>query len=436
MDSLRGLSGESRPTLLIPFVVAFAVLGSRAQINVGAGGQGMLPIVTIVAPIVAAVTVIRYGTGRSLRFMANPLFALTMLPYLMLTGVLPILGVMFHGFPERTLLSSSAAITAFSLFIVGAAISSAQRSWAPWLLVAILLQLIYAAGQALFLVGGPGAELFAPFHDWDLSLYGQLVQARSSGLYLNPNVLGLWAGVAVILSWTLLPPRARGFGITIGLMTLLLSQSRGAAVALIAALVSGAAMAAVRPRLSTGALRTALTFGFAGLLAVSLAIAITPPGALDDRFGALFDVLADGPRAESNLSARLDLWSTVTVLNSVYPFGTWGTPELVLGTTIDSSWFRAFAQGSLPYVATLVLLFVGALAVGRSYYGIAIRPFAILVAVAGVTQLPLNYPVMDLFWVLLGAALQYSTRDRVTIPAAVPGTQAPVGASAHERSLP
>ena len=150
---------------------------------------------------------------------------------------------------------------------------------------------------------------------------------RSSGLYANPNELGLWAGVAVILAWVMLPPRLRGVGIALAILTLLLSQSRGAAVALVAALVVGAVLSVARGRLaSSTAFKAILSFGVAGLLAGLAALFIAPAGVLLDRFGAVFQVLTSGFQADVNLAGRVDLWSGVLALNSVYPWGTWGPP--------------------------------------------------------------------------------------------------------------
>ena len=356
----------------------------------------------------------RYGRRRSLGFLDSPTFVLAVLPYLVLTAVLPVFGVLFNGYPERTLLATTDATTSASFLVLGAAASShAKRSWAPWLLVAIALQLAYTLGQAVYWARGPGWELFTPFAQWDISLAaldGQLGSlGRSSGLYTNPNELGLWAGVAVILAWEMLPPRVRGVGITLAILQLLLSQSRGAAVALAAALVVGAVLSVARGRpASSTAFKAILSFGFAGLLAGLLALLIGHTAVLFDRFGAIFQVLTSGFQADTNLAARFDLWSGVLTLNSAYPWGTWGPPSILLGAAVDNAWFSALAQGSVPYVAALALLLGGALTLHRSSHGDTLRLVAVLVAVAGLTQSPSEYAVVALFWVLLGDGLQSS----------------------------
>jgi hypothetical protein len=403
-------------------VLACAVFSERAVVTVSTGGAGALGLVPIAAAVAAVVVIRKYGARQTLGFMATPRFAFLVAPYLALSLVLPILGVMYNGYPERTLWSVTEATAAFSFLVLGAALASVDRSaWWKWVFCAILLEFLYASGQAIYLAQGPGWELFTPFHQWDLSLqviYGPLVQARGTGLYFNPNELGLWAGVALILAWTMLPPRVRGVGITIAILTLLLAESRGAAVAIVAVALVGALLAIAGGRLGpASALKSAVTFGSAIILAIGAALLIEPSGQVFDRFSALVDVVTQGPRADANLAGRLDYWSAVTVLNSVYPFGTWGSPEFLLGTAVDSSWFRAFAQGSVPFLATLGLVVASALSLGRSPYGQALRLMAVLVAVAGLTETSFNYPPIAVFWLLLGAALQSSAVARPALSA-------------------
>ena len=418
-----------RETLLIPFTLACAIVADRAVVGVSTGGRGALGLVLVLAPLVAAATIARYGSRNTLAFLAQPAFVWAIAPFLVLTAVLPVLGVMFYGFPERTLLSITGASTALSFLVIGAALSSHDdHAWSRWLLLAIALQLLYATGQAIFLARAPGWELFTPFHQWDLSLqslYGVLIQARSTGLYFNPNELGLWAGAAAILAWTMLPGRVRGVGVTLAVATLVLSQSRGAFVALLAALAAGGAWAVLRGRVGPSTLlRTSVSFGFAGLVAALVVLAVGPSSELLGRFGSLLNVVTQGPTADPNLAGRLDYWSAVLDLNGVYPWGTFGPPELLLGTAVDSSWFRAFAQGSVPYAAALASLLAAPLAIRNARFGRALVPLSMLVAVAGLTQTPLDYPVIYLFWVLLGAGLQSAVVPRTSARAIVRETSA------------
>lgn len=422
---MSALELATRPgrTLLVPFALGCAVLAERILIGVPTGGRGALALVTIAAPLAAVMTIFVYGSRRSLGFLASPVFVFGVAPYLLLTALLPVFGIMFHDYPVRTLWSSTEATTAMSFMVIGAALSSRDdRSWWPWLLLAIVVQFLYGMGQLAYLTRGPGSELFAPLHQMDLSAaraYGVLgTGGRSTGLYFNPNELGLWAAAAVVLAWLMLPPRLRVLGVVLAVLTLLLSQSRGALVALVAAMVAAVVMSAARGRTGpSSAAKTAISFGLAALVAGAVVVAMGPSTALVARLGALLDVLSQGPRADVNLAGRLDYWSGVVNLNMVYPWGTWGSPQLLLGTAIDSSWFGVFAQGSVLYVVSLALLLVAPLWLRNTRVGPALVPMAVLIAVAGLTQNPFSYPVIILFWVLLGAGTQASA-DALTAPRA------------------
>jgi hypothetical protein len=406
-----------RSTWIIPFVLASAMLSDRAFVTLATGGQGIFPLLAVLAPLAAIACVTRYGIERSLAFFTHPIFVVGVLPYLVLTATLPILGVMFHAYPERTLLSLTDATTAVSFLVLGAAAASnGERGWAKWLVPAIGLQLAYALAQAINWARGPGWELFTPFAEWDHSLAtleGQLESAgRSTGLFTNPNELGLWAAMAAVLAWTVLPGRQRGIGVALAVLTLLMSQSRGPAVGLVAAVVAGAVFGIARGRLlSSTAIRAVVTLAVAGLL-VTLAFAFQVVDVSLDRFGFLIQVLTQGPQADVNLAARLNLWSGVLQLNLAFPWGTWGSPELLLGTAIDSAWFRAFAQGSAIYVAAVALLFGGAMAVRNAAYGDALRLTSVVLAVVGLTQTTLGAPVIPVFWALLGIYLGSSVATR------------------------
>lgn len=409
---------EAGHTAIIVFVIACAVVGDRAVVGVATGGRGALPLLTLMAPAAALFAVARCGMARTLAFVRSPIFLVGVVPYLGLTLILPFLGVMFNRYPERTLISGTEATTAFSFLVLGAAASTASlRQWRPWLVLAIVIQLVYAAGQMAYLDRGPAWELFGPFHAWDLSfqdIYGAFVQARGTGLYFNPNELGLWAGAAALLAWSIVTSRWRLPVITLAVLTLLLSQSRGASVALLAALAVGIAMAFIRGRVSAPeAARTAISVGLAAIVAVAVVVAVQPSQGLVDRFGALAAVWAQGPRADANLAGRLEYWASVIDLNAIYPWGTWGPPEMLLGSAVDSTWFRVLAQGSVPYVGALVLLLVSPFTIRGSKLGDVLIMLTVLIAVAGLTQTPLNYPIALLFWVLLGGALQGSVSERV-----------------------
>jgi hypothetical protein len=333
-----------------------------------------------------------------------------------MTALLCVLGVMLNGYPERTLLSILSATTAVSFLVIGAAISEEEGcSWQRWLLFAIVLQVTYAVGQMVYLSKGPGWELFTVFHQWDLSSVGlsTFIQARSSGLYLNPNELGFWAASAAVLSWQLLRGRVQILGFGLAVVTVLLSQSRGAIIALVAAFVVGGALTIGRGRMSTASVaKAAISAILIVIAAVCVTLLLAPQTNILSRFGALWEVVSQGPAADANLAGRIDYWTAVVGLSARYPWGTLGPVQFLLGSSVDSSWFAAFAQGSVLYLVCLVMLIATGLSLPSSRQGDTLRLLTVVVAVASISQAPLGYPAIVIFWLLLGASLSWSVRRR------------------------
>src|SRR5215213_4221938 len=211
---------EPPSTWIVPFVLGSVILSDRAFVLVATGGHGQLPILTVVAPLAAFTVLVRYGMQRTLAFIGHPAFVVAVLPYLTMTAVLPVLGVMFHNYPDRTLLSVTDTTTTVSFLVLGAAASfTARSSWSRWLPIAVAIEFIYSVGQTINWSRGPGWELFTPFAEWDNSLAALEDQlgsvGRSTGLFTNPNELGLWAAIAAVASWTLLSGRRRGVAVVL-----------------------------------------------------------------------------------------------------------------------------------------------------------------------------------------------------------------------------
>jgi hypothetical protein len=406
--------GRFGTSALVGFVVLGAMFSSRFGVSLPDFNSD-ISIVTIMAPLVAIATIVRAGPSRTLGFLHNSAFIFLVGPYLALMVVLPWLGVFFNGYEVRTLYALTNVTTWFSFLVIGAAVSGAGLSaWSSWLVVAVVLQCLYALAQAASLGAGPLADVLRPVVEWDYATASDsyLIRARSSGLFTNPNVLGFWAAMATMLAFTVVSPRVRPFALALALLTLVLSQSRGAAVALLFTCGAGIIGALFLGRIPRSQLR-----GLAGalllLVVVAPVVVIVLPTQTADRFEALVNVFTQGVAADQNLAGRIDYWAAVTDLNmQEYPLGTWGPPEGLLGTAVDSDWFRAFAQGSIVLVFANMLLLLAPLGVG-SYPGrYALVLLAIIIAIAGITQTSLTYPPALLYCALLGSGLQWAVENR------------------------
>jgi hypothetical protein len=380
------------------------------------GGRGILTISTFALPAVATLFLFRFG-GRALTAFASPTI-LWWLPYLFLSALLPMLGVVVGWYPERVLFAGIEVILAVSAILVGsaAAVSLGSYSddlpWRPWLTIAALTQAGYALIQSLALAGALGGWPWSLMQSWDLSTqarFGDLVAGRSAGLYVNPNILGLWGAVVVILGVFLTSTRARILVIGAGGIAILLSQSRGATLALLAALVI------VLVGTSRGAAATGgRTIGSALILALGLTVlagsALIALGFLDvGIFERMYLGLAAalGAGTDPGVAGRVNLWAAALDLLATRPLGTLGPPEFLLGAAVDNGWVRVLVQGSIPYAVALALALLPSFfrTISTSDDGLRLRALSILFAFAAVSQTPFSYPPALLYWFVLGAVL-------------------------------
>lgn len=101
---------------------------------------------------------------------------------------------------------------------------------------AIVVEAILATGQYLHTQGIALAILESQYR-WDIwtqASYSEhyIITGRSIGSFINPNELGYWSIIAFWLSMLALRGWSRGCGVSMALLTLFLSQSRGSMLAL------------------------------------------------------------------------------------------------------------------------------------------------------------------------------------------------------------
>ena len=117
--------------------------------------------------------------------------------------------------------------------------------------------------------------------------------------------------------------------------------------------------------------------------------------------------LAPGSTADASLSQRFDFWAGASALSALYPLGTFGPPEMLLGTAVDNDWIRLFLQASIAGFAAMgVMLIGGAIFADRSRLcGRALTACSVVLAVCALTQTPLTYPPIALYWLVVGFSI-------------------------------
>lgn len=410
-------------------VVLLAVIDQRFALSVATEGRGTVGLSTFALPILAMLLVLRFG-GRALAAFASPAI-LWWLPYLLLSALLPALAVAIGSYPPRILFAGSETLVALSCLVIGGAAAVAQGAhggglpWRTWLAVAALAQAGYALAQSIAVAGAGAGWPRSAILEWDLTTqarFGELVVGRSAGFYVNPNILGLWGAMVVVLGVHMGPGRARLLVIGSGAVSLLLSQSRGAFFALVLALAIALLRRtskglSARSRVA-GALVIVLALG-AGIGGALLTMGILDIAVFERMYVGLAAAL--GGRSDPGLVGRINLWAAALALLETRPLGTLGPPEFILGAAVDNGWVRVLAQGSIPLTAALGLMLLpgimGPLAVSGD--GERLRSLSVLVALAAMSQTPLSYPPAILYWLTVGAVLAQRQMEAHVAPASL-----------------
>ena len=418
---------DSRPRRLgweeaaIAIVIAAAAFGQRVFISLDIGERqpAILELLPVLVVLTAAVIVVarRWHVPDGL---ISREFLLIWGPYLGLSLLIPLIGVATGQFPLRGVAAVRVPVTAVSAVIIGAATVSPRDPrhpfsvWQRPLTIAAVVVLLYAILQQAIvsnlLPPGPWDRLIS----WDLtvqSAYGRsLVVGRSSAFFTNPNILGVWAGIALLIGLLAVQGRWRYTVVGAALATLVLSQSRGPTLGCLLGLVV-VLILAMRQHESPS-LRAVLTYApIVALVLVGWALlsaAGAPVSGLLGRFGQGVQVIVGGE--DPNLMGRFQFWSAGLALLRTHPWGTFGPPELILGTPVDSEWVRTLLQGGALLIIGLALALFGSLLLlpQRTVGKHGVWAVSTMIIVSGITEIPLQYPPAVLYWALVGAALSAS----------------------------
>lgn len=410
-------------------ILAFwqTVLDERLVIAMPTGGRGLVSPAKVVEPLISlSLVVIPYRSVLK-RMIWNPTVLLTWGPFLILSVVLPVLGILFTGFPIRTLFGSWNALLPLVFLSFGClgAVQGARgkRVAATYFLLAILAQLGMAVIQTLGQSGAlPG--LLQGIYEWDFRFKAlhqpkNVILGRATGFYLNPNYLGVWGLMAFWISVVLLKGRMRWVGAVSAFLTILLCQSRGS---LAAWLVSSAVYFGVwwfrdaerRQRLKAGLAGVALAIPVMVLLLPGLAASVGEGlrnvpvvGHALERYVSGAKVLSEGAGADVNFRGRTQYWSTVFEFLKQNPFGSLGSPEMVTGVPADNQYVAIVGQGSFYYLAAFGMVCIGGLIwFGRGGPASRLLGVATLaMMINGVSAVPFIYSASLNYWILVGLHL-------------------------------
>jgi hypothetical protein len=423
-------------SVMVAFTLAYLLFADRLFLRLDTGGRGLLPVLPLLAPVVALLFAIVTGRGRDLRLLGEGRFWLACGLYVFTSVLLPLVAVMDAAYSIRAVFAMVEGATALSMVLIGAAIARAGDRAAQSLRMGIVLlsvmQAAYALLQFLQVSALFDSSLGARLLDWDQATQqaysdAYVLYGRSAGLFVNPNALGLWSVLAFWAGAMLTKGRVRLLTIVATLTSLLLSQSRGALAALVGTVLLWAALnigvVLKHQRLGRWALLRALSLPIIAITFVSAIAAVVERAAehvdivsaMSARFTSGLATIHSGAAADDNLQARVEVWARAGEFLRDHPAGTFGPPQVIFEHSIDNEYVRTMLQGGLPFglvfILTLVtlILFLKHERPESQFIGFA----ACAIATCAWTSLPLGSTAMALVWLYVGVELGTRRSARV-----------------------
>ena len=425
--------------LILISALAYVLFEERFTIGVETGGRGALQPLDLLIPLIGALVFLGLGGIPGARLLRSNPRGLFWTPYVVLTVAFPILGVFIRSEPVRTMYTAIHGLISISFILFGAwaafASRSVRRLAQRYAWFAIILEFLFALIDYLNKTGIYPTAIGKFLLQWNIESAGALgeftfITWRCVGTYANPNDLGFWSVVAFWMAALLFRGMFRFTGIIAALCTLILSQSRGSLISLLA--TSGAWLAYLtlsrdarlkkaRDATYLSAICVVLTVGWLGAaLSQSDGFTVSDKFSVVQRFERGLDVLTEGAGADTNAQARVAAWNRALGFYYDHPLGTWISPLLKFHLYIDNEYVKTLLQGSILYLFALLMVIACSFCrITRP--GEASRITAMIAATAAANAMsayPFSYPAIGVFWILLGYDLRAEQIQR-----SAPGAQ-------------
>jgi O-antigen ligase len=406
------------PAAVLPWVAAFALLGDKMVLSTGVGGgSGLLrlgPILTVV--LLAAMLVADANTRRAaadvVRWGAPAALVVA------LGTALPLVGVLID-YPVRTATAIAVPLAtgAFLVFGVLVARSGVDPDRVGYLMLVVVTTIAAVTGLLLFLFNrGITLPLAAALDQWGIATseaYGALwLRGRVSGVYTNPNVLATLGGLALVFAaFARLQPRQRIALIVPSLAILFVTQSRGVLVGVVAAVLVG--VVSRERRRETLRWQVIVMWVLIVVLAIAavVGVAVVFPQYLEALTGRIVSaarILTEGAEADRNFAGRVAFWGSAWDLLQQRALGTFGPPELLLGTAVDNDYLRFALQGGFLYAGAWVLYLGWLMGTGlRRGANRFIGAGAVFLALTALTQTSSTYVmIVGMFSLFVGVHIE------------------------------
>jgi len=421
---------ELKSNILYWLFLVHVMFYDRLTLDIKTGGRGVLPFMIFVTPAIVVPLIALPSLFRSFGFVLDRRFLFIWGPYLFMSLVFPVLGVLVMGYPPRTLLTTVEAMIPFVFISMGFwsayQRANALRKFQTLLVWLIILESLFAFIQFINRSGVLELPFFEFLADWDQSsqiTYSEeyVLSGRSVGTYINPNVLGFWAALTSWAALLFLRGLGRVVGFSLCLCTLALTESRGSIVAWLASVLIAVLVTSIpwagnlrNPNAKSKATHFAtMCLSVCGVVLFIIILGVCILCINGDRVHNGVLVLSEGASADQNFAGRVAAWQKSFEFYSQYPFGTFGSPEFLLENYIDNNFVRMLLQGGPLYLLSFILLLsgggrgLGSTKTADYFLGIS----SLIIGVNSMTALPLSSPPIELYWLVLGYSLGGQDHD-------------------------
>lgn len=423
------------PTVLLIWIALYSLLGDKMIVSTGVGGgQGLLRLAPIINLALLAALFLVDGHTRSaindVVYWGAPAAL-----FVTVGAALPLLGPL-SGSPLRTVTGAIPllAMGASLVFGVLVARSDIDHDRARYLVLLSVSWVAAGAGVLLFLFNrGITLPLAREIHLWGLATaesYGNTwLIGRTSGLYTSPNVLGTLGGLTVLYAvFGRLASRQRAALAVPALAILFVTQSRMVILATGASIALGVLFGERR----AGMVRWQAIVSWV-LVAVVLGAAVIGVStvfpqyiqSLTTRISAIAHVFSEGATADRNLAGRVGFWQSAWALFQQHPLGTFGPPELALGTAVDNDYLRFALQGGVLYAGVWILYLAWLTTTGLARHGDKfIGAGGVFLTFTALTQISSTYTmVIGVFSLFVGMHIERIRQHRLSAGTRQPSQQ-------------
>lgn len=406
------------PVAVLPWIAAFSLLGEKMVVSTGVGGgQGLLRLGPLLS--VALIALMMLADGQTRQAAADTMrWGAPAVIFVAFGAALPFVGVMLD-YPFRTITAAIVPLATGASLVFGVLIArnGADRDRVRYLMLLTVTIVAALAGILLFLFNRgivlPGALAIDQWGIDTAEAYGTTwLRGRVGGLYTSPNILGTLGGLALVFAaFGDLAPRQRVALVAPALAILFVTQSRGVILGTVLAIAVGAAFRERRSAMVRW--QSIVTWVLVVVLAIAAVVGaatVFPQyvEALTERIVSAARVLTEGAGADRNFAGRVVFWQSAWQLLQERALGTFGPPELALGTAVDNDYLRFALQGGFLYAGAWILYLVWLMTTGlRRGADRFVGAGAVFLAFTALTQTPSTYVmVIGMFSLFVGMHIE------------------------------